>query len=51
MRVIIYTGVSSRLEELEIRVVQSNVSLVDLLLLINRELTWAHVDQQEETAA
>lgn len=27
------------------------INLVDLLLLIDRELTWAHVDQQDETAA
>lgn len=35
--------------EVEIRVVKRRYSLVDLLLLVDGELTWAHVDQQEKT--
>jgi hypothetical protein len=35
----------------EIRVVERRYRLVDLLLLVDGDLSWAHVDQQEETTA
>lgn len=37
--------------KLDMRVVEYRCALVDLLLLVDRELSRTHVDQQEETTA
>ena len=50
MRVIRYGGRELSKNEVDIRVVKRKCYLVDLLLLVNRKLSWTHVDQQEETA-
>jgi len=36
---------------IDMRVAEGRYRLVYLLLLVDRELTWAHVDQQKETTA